>query len=296
MKRLGICLMLGALVGCGAEGLDTAESEELGSTSEALVSTRVVASDTSGNFYGSSSGSTTFSTVPIVLGTQAASVEGGGSPTDGDYYVSKTGQLYERTAPSQWEQKFGAVKFVDISTGGGVTVAVNDAGRIVRKQDAQNFEYVEELQVRESPKGGIVPVSRIDVCPGGASMFAVSSDGLSLYEYEAGQWTRDPLTGIGGMPNTVPSVLDVGCDDAAVYIVAARAPRPGGVFRRHHGVWLKIAAGQPLFSASRVDADAVGGVWFVGADSFNGPKLWRTNLSGTNLTFANVNNPFDVGS
>jgi hypothetical protein len=142
-----------------------------------------------------------------------------------------------------------------------------------------------------------VPVSRIDVCAGG-TMFAVSSDGLALYRYEGtpAQWTRDPLAGIGGLPNTVPTVLDVGCDSAEVLIVAARAPRPGGVFRLHHGVWEKIAAGQALFSASRVDVDSTGNVWFVGNDSFNGAKLWRTDHGGTNLVFSNVPNPFDVGS
>jgi hypothetical protein len=45
-----------------------------------------------------------------------------------------------------------------------------------------------------------------------------------------------------------------------------------------------------------VDVDSVGNVWFVGADSFNGPKLWRTSSTGTNSVFANVANPFDVGS
>lgn len=289
-------MLLGTLVGCGAEGFD-AEGEQLGTVSEALVSTRVVASDTSGKLYGSSSGTTTFSSIAVAAGTQAAAVEGGGGVADGDYYVSKTGQLYERTTTSGWEQKFGAVKFVDVTTGGGVTLALNDAGRILRKQDAQSFEYVEELQVRETPQGAIVPVSRIDVCANG-KIWAVSSDGLALYGYEStsGVWTRDALAGIGGLPNTVPSVLDVGCDGGEAYIVAARAPKPGGVFRRHHGVWVKIAAGQSLFSASRVDADSSGNVWFVGADSFNGPKLWRTDYLGSNLVFANVSNPFDVGS
>jgi hypothetical protein len=296
MNRLGICLLLGSLVGCGAEGLDT-EGEQVGAVSEALVSTRVVASDTSGNLYGSSSGTTTFSAIALASATQAASVEGGGGVADGDYYVSKTGQLYERTATSQWEQKFGAVKFVDITTGGGLTLALNDAGRILRKQDAQSFEYAEELQVRENPKAAIVPVSRIDACANG-TIWAVSSDGLALYRYDGmpGVWVRDALSGIGGLPNTVPTVLDVGCDSGEAYIVAARAPRPGGVFRRHHGAWVKIAAGQALFSASRVDTDSSGNVWFVGADSFNGPKLWRTDYLGSNLAFANVANPFDVGS
>jgi hypothetical protein len=257
--------------------------------------------------------------VPATTDVHAAHGSGVGIPhSKGERYIDGAGKVFERTTnaagDSVWQAVTSSVpgtsRFVDITARIGEALVVGENGQINMRFQAPVAPIIVhdpffEVRIDSQPEE---LVSRIDVCSNG-NVLAASKDGSRLFRLvrSAGRWDAVSLWHFPGNAGSV-RILDVACGrettgETVEVVVGRRGTDSPGVYRLVPGAngnstptWSLLAGAVPWASASRVDADDAGHVWYVGFDYHHGTKLWRKPSAGGSAELMPIDGtPADVG-